>query len=123
MAKIEHADGVDIVLSLPEAGEVSFEEITLKGTLAARCEESGGYNMLLIGQSLRTGDVSLEIESAGAILLESSGGVVKLSNLGETGLKGFVTTSASGEQTGFELEASEKRNISNSATKAVEAVK
>jgi hypothetical protein len=123
MAKIKHADGVDIVLSLPESGELSVDGITLKGTLAARCEVIGGYKILLIGQFLRTGDVSLEMEAAGAILLESSGDVVKLSNLGENGLKGFITTSASGERAGFELDASEKRNVSTSATEAVGTVK
>ena len=117
MAKIKHVDGVDIVLSLPESGELSVEEITLKGTLAARCEVKGGYKILLIGQSLRTGDVSLEMEAAGAILLESSGGVVKLSNLSETSVKGFITTSASGERASFELEASEKRVLAPQQSK------
>jgi hypothetical protein len=112
MAKIKHVDGVDIVLSLPESGELFVEGITLKGTLAARCEVKGGCKILLIGRSLRTGDVSLEMEAAGAILLESSGGVEKLSNLSETSVKGFITTTASGGRAGFELAASEKRVLS-----------
>jgi siroheme synthase (precorrin-2 oxidase/ferrochelatase) len=94
------------VESLAEAGA----RVTMVAEhFAAGVEEAMA---LLIGQSLRTGDVSLEMEAAGAILLESSGGAVKLSNLSETSLKGFITTSGSVEQTGFELEASEKRALS-----------
>jgi hypothetical protein len=112
MAKIKQVDGVDIVVSLPESGELSAEGITLKGTLAARCEVKGGYKIMLIGQSLQIGGLSMELESAGAILLESSGGVEKISNLSETSVKGFVQASESGKQVQFELAPSEQRVVS-----------
>jgi hypothetical protein len=117
MAKIKQVDGVDIVVSLPESGELSVEGITLKGTLAARCEVKGGYKILLIGQSLQIGGLSIELESAGAILLEASGGVEKLSNLSETSVKGFIQTLESGKQVRFELSASEKLVLSPQQTK------
>jgi len=116
VAKIEHAVGTDIVLSLPEFGELSAEGITLNGILAARCEMKDGHKVLLIGKSLQTGDLSLELEASGAILFESEGGLKRGYNLSETLVKGRMKTSARGEWVNVELGPSEKFEVSKAGS-------
>jgi len=116
VAKIEHADGTDIVLSLPESGELSAGGITLNGILAARCEMKDGHKILLIGKSLQTGDLSLELEASGAILFESEGGLKRISNLNGMSMKGRMKASVQGKWVDIELGPSEKFEVSKAGS-------
>ena len=115
VAIIEHTGGVDVVLSLPEPGELSMGGVHLKGTLAVNCAVKGGRNVMLIGQSLQADGLSLELESAGAVSFESVDGREQLFNLGETAVKGFVQTSAAGKRIRFELAPSKKLAVGGTA--------
>jgi hypothetical protein len=110
--ELVHANGKDLVLSLPEAGSLKVEGAALEGTLGCRVSQgNASAQWILVGTRWEDVEIMISLSEMGAVVVERTASGIRLHNGSDAPCTGEVKINSSNSKMPFSLKPNETKQM------------